>query len=75
MVHCGILPRPRRHLNNQECCRHAQGAPRGAGLLVAGNFNVKLSEPEGNQKGDDIVAALAKEVLEDMSAHFLLHRR
>ena len=42
---------------------------------MAGNFNVKLSEPEGNQKGDDIVAALAKEVLEDMSAHFLLHRR
>ena len=44
-------------------------------MLVAGDFNVKLSEPKGDQRGEDIVAALTTERLEDMSAHFLLRRR
>ena len=35
---------------------------------------MKLSEPEGDQRGEDIVAALAMEGLEDMAAHFLLRR-
>ena len=29
VVHCGMLPRPRRHLNNRECRRRSQGAPHG----------------------------------------------
>ena len=48
--------------------------PLDAELLVAGDFNVKLSEQEGDRKGEDIAAALATEELEDISAHFLPHR-
>ena len=48
--------------------------PRGAELLVAGDFNVKLSETEGDRRGDDIAAALATEGLEDMLVHFLPRR-
>ena len=33
--------------------------PRGAKLLVAGDFNVNLVEPEGDRRGEDIVAAMA----------------
>ena len=37
--------------------------PRVAKVLVAGDFNDKLSEPEVNQRGEDIAEALAKEGL------------
>ena len=33
--------------------------PRGAKLMVEGDFNVKLSELEGDRRGEDIAAALA----------------
>ena len=46
--------------------------PRGAELLVAGEFNVNLAEPEGDQRGEDIASAIATEGLGDMLAHFLL---
>ena len=49
--------------------------PQGTELLVAGDFNVKLSEPEGNRRGEDITVALVTEGLEDMSAHVLLLQR
>ena len=49
--------------------------PRGAELLVTGDFNVNLSEPEGDRRGEDIAADMATEGLEDMSAHFLPRRR
>ena len=45
--------------------------PRGAELLVAGESNENLAEPEGDRRGEDIAAAMATEGLEDMSAHFL----
>ena len=32
---------------------------RGAKMLVAGDFNVNLAEPEGDRRGEDIVAAMA----------------
>ena len=48
--------------------------PWGAKLLVAGDFNAKLSEPEGDQRGENMAAALATEGLEDMLAHLLLLR-
>ena len=32
--------------------------PRGAELLVAGDFNVNLLEPEGGWRGEEIVVAL-----------------
>ena len=43
--------------------------------MVAGNFNVKLSEPKGDRREEDILAVLATEGLEDLSAHFLPCRR
>ena len=46
--------------------------PQGTELLVAGEFNSKLSELEGNRREEDIAAALVMEGLEDMSVHFLL---
>ena len=49
--------------------------PRGVKLLVSGDFNAKLLEPEGDWRGEDIAATLATEVLEDMAAHFLPRRR
>ena len=33
--------------------------PRGPKILVAGDFNVNLSYPEGDRKGEDIAAAIA----------------
>ena len=47
--------------------------PRGAKLLVAEDFNVKLSDPEGDQRGKDIAAAMETEGLEDMLVHLLPH--
>ena len=48
--------------------------PRGAKLLVAGDFKVNLAEPEGYQRGEDIAEAMATEGLENMSARLLLRR-
>ena len=49
--------------------------PEGAELLVAGDMNVNLAEPEGDWREEDIAATLATEGLEDMSEHFLLRWR
>ena len=49
--------------------------PRGAELLVAVYFNAKFLDPESNQRGEDIAAALATEVLEDILVHSLPRRR
>ena len=46
----------------------------GTELFEAADFNMKLSEPEGDQRGEDIAATLATEGLEDTLAHFLPHR-
>ena len=48
--------------------------PRGSELLVAGDLNVKLLEPEGDWRGEEIAAALTTEGLEDMLSHSLLLR-
>ena len=48
--------------------------PKEAELLVAGDMNSILAEPEGDRRGEDIVAELATEGLEDMSVHFLPQR-
>ena len=49
--------------------------PRGAKLMVAGELNINLAEPEGDQRGKDIAATMATEGLEDMLEQFLLQRR
>ena len=48
--------------------------PRGAELLVAGDFNVNLATPEGDRRAEDIATTLATEGLDDMSTHFLPRR-
>ena len=45
--------------------------PRGAELLVAGDFNVDLASPEGDWRAEDIATSLATEGLEDMARYFL----
>ena len=45
--------------------------PRGAELLVAGDFNVDIAAPEGNWRAEDIATELATAGLEDMARHFL----
>ena len=45
--------------------------PQGAELLVAGDFNVEIAAPEGDQRAEDIATELATAGLEDMARHFL----
>ena len=45
--------------------------PRGAELLVAGDFNADIAAPEGDQRAENIVTELATAGLEDMARHFL----
>ena len=49
--------------------------PRGAALLVAGDLNTTLTEPESNQRGTEIVAVLTEEGIKDMATHFLPRQR
>ena len=42
---------------------------------MAGYLNVKLLDPEGYWRGEEITAALTTEVMEDMEAYFFLRRR
>ena len=46
--------------------------PMGAGLLVSGEFNANLAEPEEDRRGEDMAAAMVMGGLKDMSEHFLL---
>ena len=48
--------------------------PEGAELMVAGDMNINLAEPEGNQREEYIAATLATEGMKDMVAHFLPRR-
>ena len=45
--------------------------PRGAELLVAGEFNVDIATPEGDRRAEDMATELATAGLEDMARHFL----
>ena len=58
MVHSWMLPRPQQHLDDRECHHHAQGATRGAELLMAGDLNGIMSETEGDQRREEIAAVL-----------------
>ena len=49
--------------------------PKGTTLVVAGDLNTALDDPENNRRGMEIAAALIEAGLEDMMAHFLLRRR
>ena len=47
---------------------------RGAEMLVAGDLNVKISGLEGDRRGEEVMAALTTERLEDMLYHIFLRR-
>lgn len=48
--------------------------PAKAELVVAGDLNVDLTDPEGSERDETIAAAIADEGLEDMSLHFFRRR-
>ena len=75
MVHCEMLTRPDDTSIIESVVAALKERPQGTRLLVVGDFNVKLSDLEGDRRGEDIAAALATEGLEDMSTHLLLRRR
>ena len=45
--------------------------PWGLKLLVAGDLNANLVQPEVDQREEEIVAMLMEVVLEDIQSHFL----
>ena len=47
----------------------------GTALIVAGDLNTDLDDPENDRRGTKIAAALTEAGLEDMTAHFLPRRR
>ena len=49
--------------------------PRSTALVVAGDLNTTLDDPENDRRGTEIAAALTEAGLEDMAAHFLPRRR
>ena len=49
--------------------------PRGTALVVTGDLNTILDDPESDRRGKDIAEALTDAGLEDMAAHFLPHQR
>ena len=67
VVHSRMLPRPPRHLEDRYCCCRALGAPNGRQTAGGGKINANLADLEGDRRGEDIAAAMATEVLEDMS--------
>ena len=51
MVHRGMLPRPRRHLDNRECRRRAQGALQGCQTVGGGGLQRQPSGAGGRPEG------------------------
>ena len=45
--------------------------PRGAELMVAGDFNADIAAPEGNRRAENITTDIATAGLEDMAQHFM----
>ena len=48
--------------------------PPGSELMVAGDFNVDILEPEG-RRAENIATDLETAGVEDMAQHFMPHRR
>ena len=49
--------------------------PRGAELMVAGDFNADIAATEGNRRAENIATNIATAGLEDMAQHFLTQGR
>ena len=59
IVGCNLAPDD--NLTIESVVAAIKERPMGAELLVAGGFNANLAEPEGDQRGEDITAAMATE--------------
>ena len=49
--------------------------PRGAEVMVAGDFNADIKAPEENRLAENIATDIAEAGLEDMAQHFMPRRR
>ena len=49
--------------------------PRGTALIVTGDLNTTLSDPENDGRGTEIVAVVTEAGLEEMAAHLLPRQR
>ena len=67
----GVYIAPEDTMTMEQGVEAIRRKPRGAALLVAGNFNVDIAAPEGDRRAEDIATSLATEGLEDMARHFL----
>ena len=67
----GVYLAPEDTSTMERVSKAIRSKPRGAELLVAGDFNVDLTSPEGDRRAEDIATLLVTEVLEDMARHFL----
>ena len=67
----GVYLAPDNTTTMERVSKAIRSKTRGAELLVAGDFNVDLAAPEGDQRAEYIATALATEVLEDLARHFL----
>ena len=48
--------------------------PRGTALILAGDLNTTLADPENDMRGTEIAAVPTEAGIEDMAAHFLPRR-
>ena len=71
MVHRWGVYRARGHVGMERAVEAIWRKPRGAELLVAGDFNVDIAAPEGDQRAEEISMELATAGLENMARHFL----
>ena len=67
----GVNLSPEDTTTMERVSKEIRSKPMGAELLVAGDFNVNLTSPEGDWRSEDIATLLATEGLEDMVQHFL----
>ena len=49
--------------------------PKGTALVVVGDLNTALEDPENDRRGTEIALAMTAAGVEDMTAHFLPRRR
>ena len=67
----GVYLAPKDTTTMERVSEAIRSKPRGAELLVAGDFNVDLTSSEGDRRAEDITLLLLTEGLEDMARHFL----
>ena len=67
----GCYIAPRNSSTIEDIAAAIRDRPYGADLLVAGNLNAKLADPEGTPRAEAIVYKLVEAGLVDMGLHFL----